>query len=138
MAEVVKSTAAAPSLATVEPGYEHQINGVRAGEALAAGDFVYIKESDGRVYKAIGTTLNAEAARARGVVLQAAVAGDGVTILHGVVVYWSTALRPGVNYHLSATAAGLLNDAATTGGVNPVAFAIDATRLFVFSAGRLA
>jgi hypothetical protein len=132
MAELAK--VGVPSLATIEPGYEHQWNGLRAGEALAAGDFVYVKASDGRVYKALGAVLNDESTRARGVVLQAAIAGDGVTILHGVVVYWATALSPGTNLFLSATVAGQLNTVATTGGTTPVAAVVDATRIYVKSA----
>jgi hypothetical protein len=129
MAEVAKN--GVPSLATTQPGYEHQLNGLIAGEDLAVGDFVYIKESDGRVWKASGAAVN-EAARARGVILQAAKANkDGVSIHHGVVVRWGAALRPGVPYYLSATVAGALNDAATTGGTTPIAFAVDATRLYI-------
>jgi|SRR5215218_3995490 len=130
MAELVKS--GTPSLATLEPGYEHQINGVLAGEALATGDFVYIKASDGRVYKATGAAAT-EAARARGVVLQPAAAGQGTSIHHGIVVRWGAGLTPGTPYYLSGTAPGLLADAASTGGTAPIAFAIDATRIFVMS-----
>jgi hypothetical protein len=46
MAEITRGTV---SLATVEPGYEHQINGDLAGETLFKGDFVYIKASRWRV-----------------------------------------------------------------------------------------
>lgn len=118
-----------PSLATVLPGQEHQINGVLAGEALAVGDFVYLKASDKRVYKATGAAAN-EAARARGVVLQEAQVGDGVTILRGVTVNYGSALSPGAPLYLSATA-GLLADAASTGGTTEIAYPVDATRIFV-------
>lgn len=131
MAEVGKS--GSPSLATVEPGYEHQINGLYAGGTIAAGDFVYIRASDNKVLVATGAAAN-EAAQARGVVLQPAVAGDAVTILHGVVVRWGAALSPGDNLYLSGTVAGQLADVASTGGTAPIAFAIDATRIFVKSA----
>ena len=130
MAEIAKS--GTPSLATVQPGYEHQINGLVAGEAIAAGDFVYIKASDGRVWRATGAAAN-EAARARGVVLQAAAAGDGVSVLSGVQVRYGAALSPGVPYYLSGTVTGGLADAASTGGTTPIAFAVDATRIRVLS-----
>ena len=119
-----------PSLASVQPGYEHQINGVKAGAAIAAGQFCYIKGSDGLVYPASGAAAT-EVARARGVVLQAAATGDGVTILHGVVVRWGAALTPGTPYFLSGTNAGELADAASTGGTTEIAYAIDATRIYV-------
>jgi hypothetical protein len=130
MAEVAKS--GTPSLATLEPGYEHQLNGIIAGEALAVGDFVYIRASDGRAMKATGAAAN-EAARARGVVLQAAAIGNGVSIHHGIVVRWGASLVPGTPYFLSGTVAGQLADVASTGGTAPIAFAVDATRIYVMS-----
>lgn len=126
MAEIAKS--GRPSLATQLPGAEHQINGVVAGEAIAAGDFVYIKQSDGRVYKATGAAAN-EAARARGIVFQAAVAGDGVTIMHGITCHYGAALAPGVPLYLSGTVAGGLADAASTGGTAEIAYPVDSTRI---------
>jgi hypothetical protein len=119
-----------PSLATTLPGYEHQINGLVAGAAIAAGQFVYIKASDGKAYPATGAAAN-EAATAKGVVLQAAAIGDGVTIFHGVVVRWGASLAPGTAYFLSGTNAGELADAASTGGTTSIAYAIDATRIYV-------
>lgn len=119
-----------PSLATVLPDASHQINGVKAGAAISAGQFVYIKASDGLVYPATGAAAN-EAARARGVVLQAAAAGDGVTVMRGVMVRWGAALSPGAPLYLSGTNAGELADAASTGGTTEIAYAVDATRIFV-------
>jgi hypothetical protein len=130
MAEIGKS--ANPSLATLQPGYEHQLNGLVAGEALGRGDFVYIKGSDGRVYKASGAAAT-EAALARGVILQPAVAGQGVSVHHGVVVRWGAGLTPGVPYYISATVPGQLSNTATVGGTAPIAFAVDAVRIFVMS-----
>lgn len=127
MAEITRGTV---SLATVEPGYEHQINGVLAGEALVKGDLVYLKASDGRVWKASGAAAN-EAARARGMVLMSAVAGDGVSVHRGMVVNYSTGLSAGVPLFLSGTVAGGLADAASTGGTTEIAYAIDATRVFI-------
>lgn len=128
MAELSKS--GTPSLATVQPGAEHQINGLVAGEAIAAGDFVYIKAADGKVWKATGAAANA-AAVARGIVLQAAAAGDAVTVLRGVSVRYGAGLTPAASYYLSGTVAGGLADAASTGGTSEIAYAIDATRIFV-------
>lgn len=130
MAEIGKS--GTPSLGSVLPPASCQVNGLLAGEALVEGDFVYIKASDGRVWKATGAAAN-EAARARGVVLQNAAAGDGVTILNGVVVRWGAALSPGAPYFLSGTVAGQLADAASTGGTAVIAYAVDATRIRVLA-----
>lgn len=130
MAEVRLNTDPAASLATLEPGYEHQFNGLLAGAAIAKGQFVYIRASDGRVLPATGAAAN-EAARAVGVVLQAAQSGDGVAVLHGVVVEWGTGLTPGTPLYLSGTNAGELADAASTGGTAPIAIAVDATRIYV-------
>jgi hypothetical protein len=126
MAEITRGTV---SLATVQPGYEHQINSIVAGEALTAGDFVYIK-SDGKAWKATGAAANAAAA-ARGVVLLDAVAGDGVTVFHGVSLRYASGLTPGASYFLSGTVAGGLADAASTGGTTEIAYATDTNRIFV-------
>ncbi len=130
MAEIGKS--GTPSLASVEPCGGHQLNGLLAGEALAVGDFVYIKAADSRAWKATGAAAN-EAARARGVVLQAAVAGDGVSIHSGVTVRWGAALTPGAPYFLSGTVAGQLAEAASVGGTAVIAYAVDATRVRVLA-----
>lgn len=128
MAEITRITR--PSLATVLPGQEHQINGLVAGEALTVGDFVYIKNSDKKVYKGTGAAAN-EAARVRGVVLQEAAIGDGVTIHRGVVVNYGAAATANVALYLSDSVAGGLANVATTGGTAEIAYFIDATRLYV-------
>jgi hypothetical protein len=127
MAEITRGTV---SLATIEPGYEHQINGLVAGEALVKGDFVYIKAADGRVWKATGAAANA-AAVTRGMVLSSAAVGDGVTIVQGVNVNYGTALSPNASYFLSGTVAGGLADAASTGGTVEIAYAVDANRIHI-------
>lgn len=119
-----------PSLATLLPEPAHQINGLKAGAAIAVGQFCYIKAADGLVYPASGAAAT-EVARARGVVLQAAQVGDGVTIMRGVAVRWGAGLSPGAPYFLSGTNAGELVEAASTGGTTEIAYAIDATRIFV-------
>lgn len=126
MADIARITR--PSLATVLPGNEHQINGVLAGEALAVGDLVYLKASDKRVYKATGASAN-EAARCRGMVLQEAQIGDGVTIHSGVTINYGSALSVGAPMYLSGATAGLFADAASTGGTAEIAYAVDATRI---------
>lgn len=128
MAHIAKS--GTPSLATVLPCAAHKITGLLAGEALGAGDPCYIKGADGMVWKSIGTTTNA-AAKVDGFAATNCPAGEAVTLYHGVVFQYGSGLTPGARYYVSATSAGYLNDAATTGGTGAVATAIDATRIFV-------
>jgi hypothetical protein len=118
-----------PSLSTAQPCPAHQIPGLLAGEAIAAGDLCYIK-NDGKVWKANGTSANA-AAKVRGMAMVAADVGESVTLYHGVNVRYGASLTPGADLFLSATA-GLIVDAATTGGTAPIGFVVDPTRIHIF------
>ena len=125
MATITRITT--PSLASVLPNPSaNKITGLLAGEALTVGDACYIK-SDGKVWKSVGAAANA-AAKVDGWCLVAAAVGDGVTLLFDVNIEYAAGMTPGARLYLSATA-GLLDDAATTGGTAPVAFVIDATRI---------
>jgi hypothetical protein len=124
-----------PSLASSLPSPSQQIVGLVCGEAIANGDFVYIKGSDGRVYKATGAAAN-EAALVVGIVFIGNGIGEPVTIWHHVNASYTpavsaTAKAPGVPLYLSGTNAGRLADAASTGGLTPIAFVIDTQRIFV-------
>lgn len=124
MAEITKpagTLANGSNLASTLPPQPMQ-DPLIAGETLAANDACYIKASDGRVWRASGAALN-EAARVFGFVYKAAQAGKPVTLLHDVVLggYLTTEVTPGKLLYLSATVAGGLADAATTGGVKPIA-----------------
>ena len=57
MAAISKS--GTPSLSTAIPPTTNSLSGLYAGEAIAAGDACYIKTSDGKVYRSIGTAANA-------------------------------------------------------------------------------
>lgn len=124
MAEVRRQSSA--SLATALPCNAHQITGLKAGEALNVGEFVYIKTSDGLVWKATGAADNA-AAKAVGVVAQNASVGEAVTIHRGVRYRWTVSGTPGPGtlLYLSGTNAGELADAASTGGLLPIAYVCD-------------
>lgn len=127
MAEVTKS--GTPSLATAVPPNSCRVgSGLKAGEAIAAGDVCYIKASDGLVWKSSGAAANA-AARARGMALVASSAGEAVTLYRDIDVRFASALVAGTDLYLSGTVAGGLADAASTGGTAAIAFAIDATRI---------
>lgn len=126
MATIAKS--GTPSLASVLPGQNDQIAGLLAGEAIAAYDACYVK-TDGKVWRSTGTAANA-AAKVDGWAAEACNTGEAVTLFMDVNVRYGAGLTPGARYYLSATA-GAIDDAATTGGTAPVAFAIDATRIRV-------
>lgn len=120
---------AAPSFDSSNPSLP-KITGLVAGEALLNGDLVYIK-SDGKVWKSNGTAATAPAKAVGMVGLDCAV-NEACTILcRGWRWNYGTGLTPGAKYYVSATA-GLLADAATTGGTTPVAHAVSATDI-IFS-----
>lgn len=124
MATIAKT--ATPSLASVLPGQNDQHAGLLAGEAIAAFDACYIK-SDGKVWRSTGTAANA-AAKVRGWAAEACAVGEAVTLFFDIVCRYGAGLTPGADYYLSATA-GAIDDAATTGGTAPIAYAVDATRI---------
>ncbi len=120
-----------PSLSTTVPCSAHQISGLKAGEALAAGDLVYIK-SDGKVWKSTGAGVNA-AAKVRGMVLVATALDEACSIYHDVNVRYGSGLTPGADLFVSGATAGLIVDAASTGGTAPIGYVIDATRIRIFA-----
>lgn len=125
MATIAKS--GTPSMCSVNPPQNNQHN-LKAGEAIAAGDACYIK-SDGLAWRSNGTAANA-AAKVDGFAAEAAAVGEAVTLWFEVNFRYGSGLTPGARYYASATA-GALDDAATTGGTAPVAYAVDATRIHV-------
>lgn len=127
MAAINKS--GVPSLATQTPQPANRLTGLVAGEAIAAGDACYIN-TDGKVYRATGAAANA-AARVRGFAAVPAAINEAVTLVYGVNFRYGAGLTPGANVFLSATTPGGLDDAATTGGVRPIGFVFDATRIFL-------
>lgn len=127
MATVAKS--GTPSLATALPCSAHQISGLVAGEAIAAGDLCYVA-SGGTVMKSNGTLANA-AAKVDGMALQAAAIGEAVTLYFDVNVRYGSGMTPGTRLYAQTTA-GLISDAATTGGTAPIGFVVDATRIRVW------
>jgi len=126
MAAVAKS--GTPSVCSQTPGREHQINGLYAGEAIAAGDACYVKAADGKVWLSNGTAVNA-AAKVRGFAATAAAAGEAVTLYAGVNFYYGTALSPGADLFASSVTSGALSDVATVGGTAPIGYVVDATRV---------
>lgn len=103
-----------------------KLTGLLAGEAIAQGDLLYVK-SDGKLWIATGAAATAPALAVCMAMLPAS-AGEAVTgaFLTGNWRWnYSTGLTPGARYFVGT--AGLLADAATTGGDWPVAIAVSAT-----------
>lgn len=129
------SKSGTPSLCTVLPGGGCFVgSGLKAGEAIAAGDACYIKGSDGKVYLATGAAANA-AALVDGFAAAAAALGEAVTLLTDVEFHYASGATPGTRYYLSGTTAGGLDTSTSTGGTVAIAKSIDATRIRV-SANR--
>jgi hypothetical protein len=127
MAEITR--VAAPSFDSSNPSLK-KTTGPVAGEAIAAGDWCYMK-SDGKWWKATGAAATAPA-KAKGMAALDASAGEAVTIL-GVGWRWKygAGLTPGAQYFLSGTVPGGLADAASVGGTAVLAFAVSDTDIEV-------
>ncbi|MDQ3168370.1 MAG: hypothetical protein M3P94_06955 [Chloroflexota bacterium] len=127
MAEVTKT--GVPSVCTAHPGAEHQITGLYAATALAAGDAVYISATTGKATLATGAAAGA-AARVVGFVSKPASADEACTIHRGVHYAYGpkvagVAVAPGTELFLSGTVPGGLADAASVGGTVVIAVVID-------------
>lgn len=132
MAAITK-VAGSVSLATTlhDPG-PHQTHG-RAATDLAAGDTVYLTSS-GTLAKTNGTSADALAMYV-GVVTKAYLSGEKAVAYHDVEVTYGAGLTPGARAFV-ATTAGLLVDAATTGGTVAVGFVSSATTIYFFAPNR--
>ena len=133
MAEVTKGVT--PSVSTPVPRPPDFIVGLLAGEDIAAGDAVYLK-NDGKIWKASGAAANA-AAKVIGFATNAASAGEAITVARvnsGVMIGYKPLVSgndvaPGTGLYLSGTVAGGLADAASTGGTEVLAVAIGDGRI---------
>lgn len=124
MALIAKS--GTPSLASPYPAGGDVLRGLKAGEAIEAGDVVYVA-SDGTLMRSDGT---ASGAAAVGAWIAAATtpAGEACTAFKNVSFHYGAGLTPGTPLYVGATA-GRLDTSATTGGTVIVARVIDATRI---------
>ncbi len=120
------SKSGTPSLASPLPAGGDLIRGLKAGEAIAAGDVCYIA-SDGTAMRSNGTAATAPAV-GFGIAAGDAAAGEAVTLYRNVAMHYGSGLTPGTPYYVGATA-GRLDTAATTGGTVVVARAIDTTKI---------
>lgn len=119
MALITRSAAAKVDASSAQ--FAPQISGdLYAGEALDIAAPCYIKASDGRVYMSNGTVAN-EAAKCDGFTPKTYTLGEPVTLYGpGTKFEYGTGLTPGADLFVGATA-GRLDNAATTGGTQPVA-----------------
>lgn len=124
MALIAKS--GTPSLASPHPTGGDLIRGLKAGEAIEAGDVCYIA-SDGTAMRSNGTAATAPAV-GFGIAAGKTAQGEAVTLFRNVSFHYGAGLTPGAPLYVGATA-GRLDTAATTGGLVPVARVIDATRI---------
>jgi hypothetical protein len=128
MADIAKT--GSPSLSSLQPDPGvGKLPSLPCGEAIAAGDACYIK-SDGKIWRSIGTTLATAAARVHGYAPMDCPVGEVLTLYHNVVFRYGAGLTPGAPYYLSLTV-GAIGDAASTGGIGIIGFAIDATRIML-------
>lgn len=120
------SKSGTPSLASPNPSGGDVLRGLKAGEAIAAGDVLYIA-SDGTLMRSNGTAATAPAVGGW-IAAGDAQTGEAITGYRNVSFHYGSGLTPGAPYYVGATA-GRLDTAATTGGTVVVARAIDATRI---------
>ena len=132
MAEVTKVQPV--SYSSLTPPQSATINGLVAGETIATGDACYIRASDGAVMKATGAA-NTAPADVAGFAFGPATVGEAITLVTEGNFRYGSALTISAKYYLSGTVAGGLADAASTGGLVPIAVAIDATRIRIVPAG---
>lgn len=133
MADVSKT--GTPSLSTPAPTKESLITGLIAGEAVAGGDAVYLKTSDGRCWLTLGAAA-AEAAEGIGLACVAASAGEPLTVARfgsGVCFGYGPNVAgtatPAGDLLFIGTLAGALANSVTTGGDIAVAWALGDGRI---------
>jgi hypothetical protein len=131
MAEIAR--AGPPAVLLALPLAANRIGGLRAGEAIAAGDACHIKgngKRNGTVYRSVGAVAG-EAAEVRGFALAGARRGEAATLVFDVTMRYGAGLPPSDGLYLSGTVPGGLADTPSPGGTAPVAFVVDAARIHV-------
>lgn len=128
MAEITK--VGTPSVCTVLPDAGERVGTFTALAAIAAGDACYVMA--GGVRPSTGVA-NDVASAVHGWAGTAAAIGEVVTLWANVNFQYaaSTTDLGGNKYYVSATVAGGLNSAATTGGLTPCAFGLPGGRIRV-------
>lgn len=115
----VISKSGTPSLASPHPTGGDLIRGLKAGEAIGAGDICHVAGD--------GTVMLTDAdGVAFGIAAAASPAGEAVTLFRNVSFHYGAGMTPGTA--LYAGASGALDDAGGEGAA-VIARAIDATRI---------
>lgn len=125
---VTKSAKASIDTSTAIPNMP--LTGLIAGENIANCDIVYLKGSDGKVYRTTAAAAD-EKAKILGIAPRQANAGEPITVLPGpgqVAKYSDAGLTAAQVLYL-AEAAGQLSSTATTGDAVGVAQAIDTSNI---------
>lgn len=129
MADVARR--ARPSVDAATAMYAGQLSGLVAGENIVAGDLTFIAAGTGRLMKTTGAAGQIVA----GIAPRDANTNEPLTVYNvGTRVGYGSGLTPGQKLYLSATA-GRLGDAVVAVGDLPVAFAVNATDIFITRAG---
>lgn len=129
MADITRASVGLDTISAINGGL--RISEVFAGEALTAGDAVYIK-SDGLVWKAVSTATEAlNQAAFVGLVARDYAVGQPVTIFgQGNVFQYAAGMTPGTLLYASAVA-GNLGDAKVATADTAKARIISATAIVV-------
>lgn len=106
-----------------------------AGEAVTAGQSVYLKTSDSKWWlaQADGTAEESGSGTILGVALNAAAAGQPVIVQTGGTITIGATVAAGVFYYLGATAGGIypVGDLSSTNYVSTVGYGASTTTLII-------
>lgn len=113
------------SLATIDPDNTHRVVGCNAGEAITRGQAV-TGRADSLLYKAVNTD------QFLGVAMTDVVAGEPLTLMHGVVVRADHGLTPFTKIYQSTTAGAFDTTVPASGNTAPVGIALPDNRLLIY------
>jgi hypothetical protein len=105
---------------SVVPGSDAKKETGTAGEAVTAGQPVYRAAATGRYFKSDANSATAEVRGVRGIALNAASAGQPLTIQTGGSLTLGATLTVASGYYLSGTAGGIAPVADLATGIYPV------------------
>jgi hypothetical protein len=101
--------------ANVLPGAGATYQGALAGESVTAGQPVYVKAADGKLYKA-DANASAEAAAAVGIAAHASLAGQRLSYYTGGTVAFGAVLTVGEVYYVGAAGGDIVPSADVVAG----------------------
>lgn len=125
-----------PSIVTLNPPINCQRKGI-AGEAIAAGDVLYQKASDGLFYKAGGGSNGEQYRSYVGMAMAAASAGEAVTAFSALEVRYGSGLTVGATV-FPETTAGLVGDANAINTDSQIGRVVSATNIYLYPLRHIA